>query len=292
MKLSIIISNYNSEETLPALIESIPKNDNLEIIVVDDFSTDGSFAKFSLDEKYSHVNFVVSEYKGYAGAARNKGIKLSKGEYVLFADCDDKLSSKFIDNILERKFEKDVYFFKFNSFVYETGKQGTRSDYFNTYVKTGGKTLLYGLNSPCGKIINKNFIENNNIFFNEVIASNDVMFCTRLAVSNPTFEIINEVGYLIGESTTSLTASVTIEKNLTRLEQKIESVQMIIAHGKINKFKYFFTSSSLHKYEADALELNSEKFNNRLLKYKNTLGIYKIPAIVGSKIIKIISRGK
>ena len=91
--LSIIIPIYNAEEYLEECLESVINQevpfDEYEIICIDDGSTDNSN---SILEKYNKIidNLTVF-YQNNNGvsSARNKGIKLAKGDYIWFVDADD-----------------------------------------------------------------------------------------------------------------------------------------------------------------------------------------------------------
>lgn len=91
MSLSIIIPIYNKSEYLVECIESVRGQSlkDIEIICVDDGSTDGSaeiVAKFAKQD--SRIKLIRQQNLG-AGAARNTGIKVAMGEYVAFLDADD-----------------------------------------------------------------------------------------------------------------------------------------------------------------------------------------------------------
>ena len=89
--VSVIVPAYNVERFLPRCIESLLKQSysNLEIIIVDDGSTDktGDIAE-GYAEKYDHIRCIHKENGGLSDA-RNMGLKYSKGEYVVFFDSDD-----------------------------------------------------------------------------------------------------------------------------------------------------------------------------------------------------------
>ena len=89
--VSIIIPAYNSLEYLDETIASALNQTypNIEVILVDDGSTDASRDQFSIWEKQG-VTCVSQENAG-AAAARNYGMKLAKGEYLQFLDADDLL---------------------------------------------------------------------------------------------------------------------------------------------------------------------------------------------------------
>jgi glycosyltransferase involved in cell wall biosynthesis len=94
--VSIILSAYNAEKYINQTLDSVLDQTwpNLEIIVVNDGSTDNSLA---LIESYSHrgVKVISQENKGQ-DAALNEGYKLSSGEYIKFMDSDDLISPKMI----------------------------------------------------------------------------------------------------------------------------------------------------------------------------------------------------
>lgn len=89
--VSIIIPNYNSlkfiQETLDCVFQQTYKN--LEVIIIDDGSTDGSF-EWIANLNHPKVNLVKNPKKG-ACAARNHGLRLAKGDYIQFLDADDVL---------------------------------------------------------------------------------------------------------------------------------------------------------------------------------------------------------
>ncbi len=89
--VSIIVTSYNHAEYLKQRINSLlcQTYSNAEIIVVDDCSTDGSRDVLNEYRNQENVAIVVLEQnKGYATAS-NLGVSMAKGEYVMFAECDD-----------------------------------------------------------------------------------------------------------------------------------------------------------------------------------------------------------
>lgn len=91
--VSVIIPSYNREKTIVRAVESVLKQTypNIEIIVVDDCSTDNTIE--ILKDKYSNNRRIkIEQLSVNSGAcvARNKGISLSKGAYIAFLDSDDE----------------------------------------------------------------------------------------------------------------------------------------------------------------------------------------------------------
>lgn len=101
MRFSIIIPNYNSEMFITRLLDSI-KNQTFkdyEVIIVDDMSTDNSLSVIrgyinkTLNSNYEYMNKYIKlielDKKRYNGGTRNAGVEEARGDYILFADCDD-----------------------------------------------------------------------------------------------------------------------------------------------------------------------------------------------------------
>ena len=91
--ISVIVPVYNAEKTIGGCIGSILSQDyrNIEVIVVDDGSTDGSGAIIdSYAESDGRVRAVHTQNRGVS-AARNTGISLARGKFFGFVDADDRV---------------------------------------------------------------------------------------------------------------------------------------------------------------------------------------------------------
>lgn len=89
--VSIIVTSYNHAEYLKKRMDSLLDQTykNLEIIVVDDCSTDGSIVILENYRKYDHIRVIALEKNtGYANVS-NLGAGMAKGDYIMFAECDD-----------------------------------------------------------------------------------------------------------------------------------------------------------------------------------------------------------
>ena len=91
MKISILIPLYNEENTVIEILQKVNKQNNetisLEIIVIDDGSTDGSAELLSKNvQLYNH--FIKLKKNSGKGAAIKEGLKIATGDYILFQDAD------------------------------------------------------------------------------------------------------------------------------------------------------------------------------------------------------------
>lgn len=101
-KISVIIPVYNAKEYLDRCLKSVccQTYKNLEIICIDDGSTDGSekiVDEFA--EKYENVMVIHQENQGES-AARNRGLDCASGNYIAFVDCDDWLEADMYEKMV------------------------------------------------------------------------------------------------------------------------------------------------------------------------------------------------
>lgn len=123
--VSIIVPIYNTAKYLPACLNSITNQtyQNLEIILIDDGSTDNSYqiAK-NYTKKDPRIKLIHQKNQGLSGA-RNTGITNSTGVYLTFVDSDDEVKPKFIEELLTalQKTSADISVCSFKE-VYPGGK--------------------------------------------------------------------------------------------------------------------------------------------------------------------------
>jgi len=97
--ISVIIPTYNEGEDLIKCLESLSrqKGEDFEVIVVDDGSTDGSISKVKdriSDWRLKGLKILNQSHKG-AGAARNFGARLARGDILVFVDADMTFGKNF-----------------------------------------------------------------------------------------------------------------------------------------------------------------------------------------------------
>lgn len=112
MLLSVIIPAYNVEDTLTRCVESVLRQelDNMEVILVDDGSTDGTAKLCDEYGKDPRITVVHQENAGLS-EARNTGIRLSKGGLITFVDSDDYVepgSYKSLVNLIDHHPQYDI----------------------------------------------------------------------------------------------------------------------------------------------------------------------------------------
>lgn len=196
--LSIIVPVYNAKDHINNCINNLLNqnfNERIEIIMVDDGSSDNSFEIIQNLEISNLKLFRLIKNTG-ASAARNKGLDESNGEYVYFMDVDDSIDKDALKILysMAKKYDCDFVFSDFKRII---GSKNQRDKTFNyDHDKTFDKTELLQhmqkeINDPSlghlglfgcnGRVIKRSVIENNKIrFVNELRFSEDKTFCWDL----------------------------------------------------------------------------------------------------------------
>lgn len=114
MKVSILVAVYNAEKFLPKCLDSLvgQTHRDVEIICIDDASTDGSWHILqAYATKDSRVRTLRQAENGGQAKARNRGLEIAQGDYVMMVDSDDWLSSDAIEQacrVVEKHEEADT----------------------------------------------------------------------------------------------------------------------------------------------------------------------------------------
>lgn len=121
MKISIIVPVYNGERWLHDCVDSLVSqkrtNCELEILLIDDGSTDSSGEICDgYSNKYKSIKAIHINNQGVS-QARNIGLKAATGKWIMFVDCDDKLKTNAIETLYNNEFYKyDVV--RFGAYIF------------------------------------------------------------------------------------------------------------------------------------------------------------------------------
>lgn len=184
--ISIIVPTYNVEKYIRTCIESILAQTyrNVEVIIVNDGSTDQSLAVIS-DLICSHHNVKVINQKNQGlSVARNTGIDVATGKYIIFVDSDDKIMPDFVSSLYQiaDKTGADIVRGSFRDFNGNIPK-GWVPD-FNVPTNCGTIALDQFLSSNISFVVwssiyRLDFINSNHIRFTPGILFEDVDFTIR-----------------------------------------------------------------------------------------------------------------
>lgn len=117
--ISVIVPVYNASSTIERCIDSILENkiEKLQIITVDDGSTDGSSDLLEKFHQRDERITVIHKCNEGVAAARNTGLMAANGDYIAFIDADDYIDSNYFKNLLDEIIEHDAdicYCFAYN----------------------------------------------------------------------------------------------------------------------------------------------------------------------------------
>ena len=226
MKLSIIIPVYKAELFLRDCIESIlcQTYNDYEIILIDDGSPD-TCPQICEEYALRDSRIITLQQKNQGAAtARNTGMKKATGEYIMFIDSDDFLDNK---HVLEKiasasKSNPDIIHYKFKEwfehdghiapcrFSYDVPTQGRSLS--QVYCDLINRDAYY--NSAWSKVIRRDFLLGNNIFFKAGITSEDNEWYYHVVMQAESLVLIDEPLYVYRRRQGSVTTTAT-RKNLT-----------------------------------------------------------------------------
>lgn len=203
--ISIIIPIYNVEKYLERCLESVicQTYRNLEIILINDGSTDNSSKICDKYAKKDHRIIVIHKENGGVSSARNRGIELAKGEYIGFVDSDDYIEPNMYEELYNEAVISDADIVMAN-YIVKTGKNEKKhfvdkgkdvlnkekfydnllDNYFQGYLPT--------------KLFNRRIIFSKNelILLNDTInIYEDLLFLANIAKNGNKFVFINKYLY-------------------------------------------------------------------------------------------------
>ena len=173
-KLSIVIPVYNVEKYLNACIDSVRKQTfkDWELLLVDDGSVDNSYCMAAdYAKKDSRIKAFSNSHKGVS-AARNLGVKMAEGEYIMFVDSDDTIEPNACEFLLDAVKGFDFAVSAYRT-VYRDGKSvvhniesfaGSMERFCQGIDEYLGEAILQG---PCWKVFKRDIIIKNGIVFPE-----------------------------------------------------------------------------------------------------------------------------
>ena len=205
-KVTVIVPVYNVEEYLRPCLDSLLQQtySNLEIVVVDDGSTDNSGIICDEYAKKNSIIKVVHQVNGGLSNARNTGMDHATGDYIMFCDSDDLYvpnSCEVMVNEIERT-ASDYVIGNYQNCA-EDGSLWENPVFnkekylpFRLDIKDYKKSFFIMNSSVCNKIFDAKFLKDIQVRFVEGVPGEDAIFTTYCFIKSKKVHYISDVMYL------------------------------------------------------------------------------------------------
>lgn len=245
---SIIIPYRDTFELLRIGIDSIPDREDIEIIIVDNSVHALDESQISTKQK-AKIIYTISDSTMGAGCARNEGLCHVHGQWLLFLDADDYfIPGAFVafDKYLSSIY--DIIYFDADSIRLKDGSQSTRHSkihqYISIYMRSNNEDILrYRFVNPIAKMMRASFVLNSGILFDEVPASNDMMFSIRTGHAAKKITADPAKVYMIteGEKNSSLTKTHSKKNQWARYQVYVRQYHFMESIGRKDLRFHLFT---------------------------------------------------
>lgn len=257
--ISVIIPVFNTEKYLEKCLNSVLGQtfQDIEVICVDDGSTDSSLNILRDYERKDQRVTVLSKEHGDAGAARNFGMKYATGSYFSFLDADDFFEHEMLEKAYNCAISEnsDLVVFRSNAF-YEDTKEYVdcnwtihekllpeKSPFSADDVQKDFFKLFVGW--PWDKLFSSDLIKDNNIYFQEQRTTNDLLFVFSALLKANRISIIDDILAHHRKYKTSI--SNTREETYTCFISALSSLkEKLIEWGMFSRFERDYVNYCLH----------------------------------------------
>ncbi len=243
--ISVIVPVYNSEKTLGRCLNSILQQvyNKIEVICVNDGSQDNSLSileKFKIFDKRIKV---ISKVNEGVSVARNEGIKVSNGQYILFVDSDDYIEKNMILDLYQaiKKVRGDIAIEGYREIdqerdieVYDYKNCIKKKEFLLKCIQNTGGVV-------CSKLYKANLIKQNNILFRKNLSlSEDLIFAIECIKKAERLVQIEEADYVYdrrNEKYRKVDVIERLKKNITVHDLIVELLEDQEIEGKKEIFK-------------------------------------------------------
>lgn len=283
--ISIIVPVYNVENYLERCLQSLINQTykNIEIVCVNDGSTDNSLNILNkFQKKDSRIKIISQENQGLS-EARNVGIKNSSGKYIGFVDSDDWVDLDYYEKLYNALIDSKSDFACANTKFFDNGKisyiKFQQNQIFSEFDK---KIDNYKNGSVCDKLYKKSLFLDNDIKFIKGYFYEDNIVLLQLTYYSKKIVTINTVSYYYFKNNNSITRGKNSEKELKRQQDMYYMCEVIL--------NYFYNKNVSKKVIKSIKKFLFRAFASVLLD-KNSIYYNKTKKLFGFKYI-IIKRLK
>ena len=270
MNVSVVIPSYNRKEFLKRSIDSVINQTKkpLEIIVVDDGSTDGTETMIKSD--YDFVKFIKQKNKGVS-AARNIGIKVSIGEWICFLDSDDEWKKDKLEKQINAMKSNPGYKFFHSNEIWI--KNGLRINQKKKHKKYGGdifdKCLDMCRISPSSVMIDKTVFDEVGNFNEDLVVCEDYELWLRICDKYRVFFIDEPLIIKYGGHQGQLSYSIESIEN-----HRIKALEYLILENLNRKNKRHAIQMLLSKLNIYLKGLVKRRKNDEIVVYEEKIKVW------------------
>lgn len=232
---SVIIPHRNSIQCLPKLLSTVPATEQVEVLIVDNSPV--PITRDDIDSSRAYELFYSAPERG-AGGARNVGIEHARGRWLVFVDADDYLTPDAFDTFYSYvDSDAEVLYFCSSSVYIDTGEPADRGNIHNQMVadyvqgRYDEQRLRIYFSTPWPKMVSHELVQRHAIRFDEVVASNDVIFSMLTGYYARSIEVVDKVVYMVTVSKGSLTMRHDTAVVMARYEVALRLNQFLREHG-------------------------------------------------------------
>ncbi|WP_440602883.1 bifunctional glycosyltransferase/CDP-glycerol:glycerophosphate glycerophosphotransferase [Bacillus sp. GB_SG_008] len=294
LKLSVVIANYNKEQYLEQCLNSVINQTlkDIQIIVVDDGSTDNSIEILRTYEKqYEQITVYVQDNAGVS-AARNSGLQHAKGEYVTFLDADDYVNPTAYEQLYKHVIKEGADIGIANIKCFNEYKQWPLS-YMKKVFQKGLPTVrnitvhseLHLTPSASNKIFKRGLCRQHNIQFAEDLQVGEDLLFTQQCFLVSERIVVKDIPFLNyrvldGGENLSKKTSISFFKQLVTLQKKLEAL-----YEKYAKKTYiYYIEKRQWKFFVDSIVLKGASFSKEQLSQVIQFGNEFLLSLHGSNI--------
>lgn len=259
-KISVIVPVYNSGKYLSECVNSILSQTytNIEILLINDGSTDGSdLICDKLGESYENVK-ILHKANGGASSARNKGLDIAIGEYIMFVDSDDTINENMLMDLYGVFCEKEC---DIVASLLRPIKESVDQLEIVEYNSSDALEALFTRRidcSQCTKLYKAKLLES--VRFPEGVANEDVVFLSKVYSKIKRLNYVKKNYYYYRRNEVSVSHNVS---NCVDMYENIEKIKPIVEGKESKVLKAFevyqiyimvdvcmklFKTKSIHKY--------------------------------------------
>ena len=299
--VSIIVTIYNVEQFLDRCIDSVVKQTykNLEIILVNDGSTDSSLEICKRWKNKDKRIILVNKKNGGLSDARNSGIDKSNGEFLYFLDSDDFIENNTIELMMKKMAEHNSEIVISNRYhYYDNGKKIIKFKMEKNDLILDTETSLFELNnfkyydmSACSKLFKKDLFEQIRFPIKKLCEDFYVMYKilekskTIIYISTPLYYYYQREGSISKNKNMNIDFVIAAKEQMEYLEEKYPKLKNCVrsTYASANMTVYNQVLRAGGKVDRDKrkqLQREVKKYIKYVLKNENLILIKKIQSVL------------